>query len=270
MKGLLFDLKKYFVIYRILFKNSIMSQMEYRFNFMLGCIVQLAFMLIKATYAIVVQSVGVPINGVTPDEMLIFIGTYSALSGVFMTFYYLNFWTIPDLVRTGDLDMLIIKPISTQFLVTLQRVYIGYALVSLPIGGAMVVVGWVRAGVPVNFLHIFSYLALTICGMILAYFLFLMLSLSAFWFIGGGGMQMLGDMLWDFNNMPMIIYNEKIRIVGLFVIPIFAVTNMGPLAAIGRITPQLIIWSIISPILLFYIQRLIWKKAMRRYSSASS
>jgi len=264
------NMKRYMKIYSICFKNSIMAQMEYRFNFLLACAVQLAFMLIKATYAIVVQSVGVSINGVSPDEMLIFIGTYSALSGVYMTFYYLNFFRIPFLVRNGELDMYIVKPISTQFIISLERVYIGYAMVSVPIGGAMVVMGWLRAEIAFNFINVFSYFALTLCGMALAYSFFLILSLSAFWFISGDGLMRLGDMLWDFNNMPMIIYNQAIQLVGLFVIPVFLITNMGPLAVIGEISPMMVIWCIAAPLILFCVQRIIWNRALKRYSSASS
>lgn len=263
-------IKKYLNIYRVLFRNSLMSQMEYRFNFIVGSIVQLAFMLVKATYAIVIQSVGIPIAGISPDEMLIFIGTYSALSGVYMTFYYMNFINISHLVRTGELDMMITKPVSTQFMASLGRVYVGYALVSVPIGGVMIVYGWLRAGIPADFVHIASYLSLTALGMLLAYFLFLIPAVLTFWLVSGDGMFRIMDMLWDFNNMPMIIYNEAIQFIGLFLLPIFAVTNLGSLAALDRMTPTLWIWAILAPLIVAAIQRTLWKKAMRHYSSASS
>ena len=263
------SIKYYLGLYKLIIHNSVMSQMEYRFNFIMGMAVQFAFMIVKATYAIIVQRVGVSIDGVSPDQMMLFIGTYSAMSGVYMSFFYLNFMSISGKVRGGTLDMVIVKPVSTQFMVSLGHINIGYAVVSVPIGGAMIVMGWIRAGVPFDFMHVFGYIGLTLCGFALTYFLFLIPATLSFWLTSTSGMTTFTDMLWDFNNMPMLIYNQVIQFVGLFILPIFVITNLGPLAALDRISPMLIVWGIASPFVVGVVQRLIWKKAMKRYTSAS-
>lgn len=264
------NIKKYLHLYYIFIKNCVMAQMEYRVNFFASCLVQLAYMAIKVTYIIVIYNTGVTINGITPDQMMIFIGTYSALSGVFVSFFLINFGSISYQVRTGELDLLILKPVSLQFLSTLRRIDIGFATVSVIIGGAMVVVGWIRAGIAVNFINIFAFLGFTACGLVLTYSLFLIPNILAFWTVATNGITQLANQLWDFNNMPMIIYPNIIRLVGIFLIPVFLITNFGAMFVLNMLNPWMILWGICAPIVFLFISKAFWNFAVKHYSSAGS
>lgn len=264
------NIKRYLILYWMFVKNCVMSQMEYRFNFYMSCLIQLAFMGIKLTYVVVLYKAGISINGVTPDQMTIFIGTYSALSGIFVSFFLINFGSLSNQIRTGELDMLIVKPVSLQFLATLRRVDIGFSLVSVVVGGAMIIIGWTRAGIEASFINIAGFIGLTMCGIFLTYSVFLIPNIFAFWFISTGGLSQIVNQLWDFNNMPMIIYTNVIRTIGLFIVPVFVITNFGAMFVLDMMSPWLILWGILAPVIFFIISRLLWNFAVKHYSSASS
>jgi ABC-2 type transport system permease protein len=263
------EFKRYLVIYWMFIKNSLMSQMEYRVNFIISACVQLAHMGIKLTYVIVLYNVGININGFTPDEMMIMIGTYSALSGVFVSFFLINFGSLSSHIKSGGLDTLIVKPISLQFMVTLRHVDLAFAAVSLVVGGTMVGIGWYRADVAFTFVNLIGYIGFTLWGLFLTYSVFLIPNIISFWTVSVNGISQFVNQLWDFNNMPMAIYNGVFKIIGTFIIPVFLITNIGGLFILDKLSPLMIVWSIIAPIFFFILCRVLWNKAMKHYVSVS-
>ncbi|MDO4764491.1 MAG: ABC-2 family transporter protein [Eubacteriales bacterium] len=262
-------LKKYVVLYFCFIKNSIMAQMEYRINFIISMCIQLAYMGIKLTYVVVLYHADIAINGFSPDEMMIMIGTYSALSGVFVSFFLLNFSALPELIKSGSLDSYIVKPVSLQFMVTLRRVDLAFATVSVIVGGAMVGIGWYRAGVTFSLINVLGFLGFTFWGLFLTYSLFLIPNIISFWTVSSRGLGQFVNQLWDFNNMPMTIYSNSVKFIGTFIIPVFLITNTGGLFILRKLSPLLMFWAIFSPILLFLFCRLLWKKAIRHYVSVN-
>ena len=111
----------------VFLKMSLMSQLEYRANFAAGVAVETGWMLIKLLYVAVIYRAGTNIGVLTPDHILLFIGVYVLLTGVYML-YYGNFTSLSTMVREGQLDMYMVKPVSLQFLVTLQKLDISLLL----------------------------------------------------------------------------------------------------------------------------------------------
>ena len=103
----------------------------------------------------------------------------------------------------------------------------------------------------------------------MTYCLFLIPELLSFWFVAAGGAQALSSAVFDFNNTPMNLYPKWLQRVGIFLVPVFLITNFPTLFVMGALSPALIAWGLAAPWLVFALQRLIWRRAMRRYTSAS-
>ena len=84
------------------------------------------------------------------------------------------------------------------------------------------------------------------------------------------GIAQIGDAIWDFNNMPMRIYNKIIQDIGCFILPVFLITNIPGLIIGGSISKNLLIWYFISPVITLSLCVIMWKAGIKRYSSASS
>ena len=96
-------IKRYLILIIMFAKNSLDAQLEYRVNFILGMAVEAGFLVVKLTYVILIYKTGVNINGMSPDYMLVFIGTYTIMTGIYMSFYT-NFWNLTNYIREGTLD----------------------------------------------------------------------------------------------------------------------------------------------------------------------
>ena len=78
------------------------------------------------------------------------------------------------------------------------------------------------------------------------------------------------DSFWDFNSMPMGIYTETIKQIGVFILPIFVITNFPPLFLLHKMPPAYMGWAILLPFLLLTFVRVLWKHGLKSYASASS
>jgi ABC-2 type transport system permease protein len=70
--------------------------------------------------------------------------------------------------------------------------------------------------------------------------------------------------------MPMEIYTRWIKFIGVFVIPIFVVSNFPPLFVLKKMDSIYFAWALGLPLALLYVVRFVWKKGLKSYSSASS
>ena len=268
MKRYLLRLRHYLGLLGLFAKYSLMEQMAYRVNWVAGITVECGYMLIKLMYALLILQAGGPINGLSTGEMLMCVGTYIALTGLYMGVYP-NFWALPLSVQDGSLDMLLTKPVNTQFLVTLRKLDFGMPIPNVTCGAALVAYGWQRAGLPVTPAAVAGFLVYFAAGLFLTYCLFLIPELLAFWFVANNGVQALSAAVYDFNNTPMNLYPKWLQRLGMFVLPVFVITNFPTLFVMGALPPALQAWGLAAPVLVFAVQRFVWKRAMRRYTSAN-
>ncbi|HEX3077944.1 MAG TPA: ABC-2 family transporter protein [Lachnospiraceae bacterium] len=261
--------KRYVELFLLFVKYSFIEQMEYRVNFIAGIAVECGYILVKLMYVVLVYQAGTKINGLTPDHMVMFIGTYVMMTGFYMAVYP-NFCMLPQYVREGTLDMLITKPVNLQFITTLKRIDFSMPIPSLLCGISLICFGWRQANLPVTVKTVSGFILLSMSGIVISYFLFLLPKLLSFWFVSANGLNQISDAAWDFNNMPMNIYGKRMRLFGIFVIPIFLITNFPALFVMNRLNVFMVIWGFLAPCLLYILIRVVWKHAMRHYSSASS
>lgn len=214
------EIKRYFFLIFVFAKNSLAGQLEYRVNFFSGIFVETGYMLAKLTYVVLIYNTNVVINGMTPDYILIFIGTYAIMTGIYMSFY-VNFCNISNYIKDGTLDIYLTKPVSSLFIMSFRYIDFAMPIPNLLGGIIMVAIGWTRCAFDVNFYNILVFLIFIILGSILTYALFLFPRLLAFWVVSTNGITQISDAIWDFNNMPMGIYHRVIRELGCFLFPVF-------------------------------------------------
>lgn len=264
------ELRKHLIIYLLFVKNSVMAQMEYRFNFIGNMAMETGYLIYKLSYVLVVYRSGVQINGLSPDEILLFIGTFILLTGVYAGLYMINNFSLRSKIKDGELDLLLTKPVSVQFMATLRQADMTIFSVDVIAGVVAVSIAWSRLNIPIAWNTLGSYVFYLVISSVVAYSLFLLPQILSFWMLNTSSIAEITDSFWDFNNMPMDIYNRWIQQIGVFVLPIFVITNFPPLSALGRIPPVYQVWAIVLPLLLLALVRLAWQRGLRSYSSASS
>ena len=270
MKTLFAELRKHIYIWLLFLKNGLITQLEYRVNFFTGLAMEVGFLFAKLLYVIVIYNAGVDINGLSPDEILVFVGVFVLLTGIYSGFFIMNHFVLSDNIRTGAFDFFIVKPVSLQFIATLRRSDFSLFITDFVAGVIMIAIGLSKLQISIDILSLLGFVGYMLCSVIVGYSLFLFPVIFSFWFIKTGALVGVVDSLWDFNNMPMNIYSKLVERIGIFILPIFVIVNFPTLFMLGKLEPLYAVWGIIAPILCFGATRLLWKTAVRRYTSASS
>lgn len=270
MRKRIHGFKKHCRIYCLFMKNSLIGYMEYRANLFAALIMELVYLTSKILYVIVIYQTGIRVKGVSPDEIMLFIATFIIMTGIYTGFFMDNFYGLPEHIRNGTLDMYITKPISLQFMATLRHVNFVLPVPNFITGVIMLVIAANRLHLQMSFFNIGVYLLTLVSGTCVAYALFLAPQILSFWTVKTGAMIEIADRCWDFNNMPMTIYKQWMQRIGIFIIPVFFITNIPALFLVGRMKGIYMIWAVIAPVLFLFLVRLFWKFAIKNYSSASS
>ncbi|CAH8707199.1 ABC-2 family transporter protein [Paenibacillus thiaminolyticus] len=261
---------EYMRLYGVFIRNCLAASMEYRFNFWMGIAVEIAFLCAKALYILIVYQTNLHIGKLTPDHILLFIGTYTMMTGFYMGLFYVNFIRLQQYVRDGTLDLMLTKPISLQFLVSLRYVDIGLPVPNVLAGAAMIAVGWSRAGLPLNAANLVGFAGLLLAALAVTYGLMLLPALLAFRFVQTGAVTEIAHSIWDANNMPLDIFPPWLQRIGIYAIPVFLISNYAPKFVMNELSAGDIAWAAAAPLLLLLLARWCWKRAVSGYSSAGS
>ena len=83
-------MRRYFEIYAIMFRNSLIREMSFKANFLLWIVVELLWFLGQIVFIEVIFQYVDAIGDWTKWEMILLIGTHQFISQVFQAFFYLN------------------------------------------------------------------------------------------------------------------------------------------------------------------------------------
>ncbi len=262
------ELVKHLRLFGLLLRMNVMSQMEYRANFVTGILMELGYLVTKVLYVVVAYRAGGRIAGFSPDEVLVFVGTFVLVTGFYAGVFMMNLYQLSGLVQDGSFDALMTKPVSLQFLATFRRSDVGIFLTDAVAGLVMVVVGLVRLGAPFGLLRILGYAFFVASGSAVGYAIYVIPQTLVFRIVNAQGIASLLDSFWDFNNVPMIVYGKVGRAIGSFVIPMFVVTSFPALFALGRMSVLYHVWGVVAPVLFLTLARWSWRSSIRQYTSA--
>ena len=106
-------------------RNSLIREMTFRANFLLQCVSSTSWTLMNIGFYIIVfqhtDAIG-KTTGWEQSEFFLFLSTTWLINSLVQTFFMPNAQEFSELIRTGNLDFALVKPIDTQFLISFQRV----------------------------------------------------------------------------------------------------------------------------------------------------
>src|ERR1700704_4502853 len=108
-------MKKYFKLFLSLVKLSSKKYLENRTNVFSGIVSSLFYFLVTIFFVSIIFSQTGTIQGWSKYEAFLLLGIYKSVSALFSLLCLRGINFIPEYVRKGDLDLLLTKPLNTQF-----------------------------------------------------------------------------------------------------------------------------------------------------------
>lgn len=220
-------------------------------------------------------------------EFFVFLSTTWIVNSLVQAFFMPNAQEFSELIRTGNLDFALVKPIDTQFLISFSRVEWS-SMTNLLMGiGLLGYSLWKLSNDPINPIQLtpltfLLYPLYIFLGTGLMYGVMISLAATSVWLGRNQTLYNFWFYITNFYRYPMEIYQRSALGWSLwgtftFVIPILIVVNVPARIMAQPLRPnadgttlQLAIFAIVATFGSLIFSRFIFKTALKSYRSASS
>ena len=263
-------MRRYFEIYQMLFRNSLIREMNFKANFLLWMAVELLWFVGQIFFIEVLFNYVDKIGDWTKWQVVLLVGTHQIIGQLFQAFFYTNLANLPELVRTGKLDFLLLQPVDSQFIVSTNRFSADSVINSL-VGVAIVIFSLAKLEIHPSCIAIAAYIGAVFLGIGIHYSIMFSLATVSFWIVRAQGVIHGYYNLFNIARYPDVVFRGVFRAVFSYVFPVIIVANTPArvLMNLGS-TPGLYIQLAFASAVVVILSRVFWKVALRRYSSASS
>jgi ABC-2 type transport system permease protein len=279
----------YFRIFLTFARNSIVRDMTFRANFLIDCLSTITWSLMDLGFYILVvfrqtSQIGKD-TGWGEWEFYTFLATTKLINGLVQAFFMPNCEEVSELIRTGNLDFALLKPIDTQFLISLRKID-WPALSHIGVGSILLSISvWHithrEDPAQITLLTGVLYLFYILCGVAILYSLMISLAATSIWLGRNESLYDFWFYITNFSRYPMEIYSGRIgsplRGVCTYIIPVLVVVNVP-----ARILAQplllrsdseakwLPLFTAVAALVCLALSRWVFYTALRSYRSASS
>ncbi len=260
---------KYLRLLKGFFIASAIADLEYRFNFVLKVGTDIAWYVAQFSVFEVLFHHTRQISGWTLDSTRVFMALLFVTDSLWMVLVSENLDRLSDKVRKGELDFVLMKPVNSQFMMSLQKMnpsYLGnFILTSLWLIRALRLmpggVDWAR----------FPWLLILIpCGICLIYTTKFFFSATALIFTRAENINYIFYQLYRLGMRPDSIYPTWLRWVVFTILPVAFVASVPARVILSQSPVYLVGIAVIAATIGLALSAYYWKFALKFYSSASS
>jgi len=259
-------------------RNGLIREMTFRGNFIAEVLTIIFWFAAQIVLFDVIYRQAPVIRDWNRHEYFAFMATAMLINAIVEGLFMPNCANFGELIRSGDLDFALLKPIDTQFLVSTQ--YFSWSqLIEVALAIGLLVKSVIQAGIDVTPARVAVYIALVGFGVAFYYALMLMLASTSVWL---GRNQSLYDFwfyITAFGRYPQSIYKNQSLLgdvvwFGLsFVVPLLLVVTVPARVMLSKAlepNPWVAVIAPIGTLILLVIARFTFQKALSQYRSASS
>lgn len=268
VKELTFNIKKYFGLYQAFFKASLVADLEFRLNFvLLVCSEFIWYSTQLVLFEVLYRHTNI-IGEWSIHQMRVFIFLVLFVDSIYMILWDSNFSAFTENVRKGTLDLLLVKPVNSMFMLSSQKISISH-IPCLFITGAGFL--WAIAQIPdFNYWKLLWLIILVPAGLSVIFAGRFALNCSAILFTRADFLQYLWYSMFRLGLRPDAIYSGFLRFLLIFIIPFAMIASIPARILLEPINYGFLAWAVMLPILLITGVRKYWTYCLKQYSSASS
>jgi viologen exporter family transport system permease protein len=259
-------------------RNSLVREMTFRGNFIIEVVTRTFWFVAQLVLFEIIYSHVDSIRDWTRYEYFAFMATAMLINAIVEALFMPNCANFSELIRTGNLDFALLKPIDTQFLVSFER--INLAMVNqVLLSVALLVYSVWHLDVTITTPAVLIYLLLIVVGVAFFYALMIALASTSIWF---GRNQSLYDFwfyITVFGRYPREIYRtggmmgDVLWFGFSYFIPVLLVVTVPARVLLDKIEhpdwPVVLVAPLLT-LLGMFLSRRVFQWSLANYRSASS
>jgi ABC-2 type transport system permease protein len=260
-------------------RNSLVRDMTFRANFIIQCVSSLSWTAMNLGFYLLIFTLTDTIaagTGWGQNEFLVFLATTYFVTSLVQLLFMPNAEEFSELIRTGGLDFVLLKPIDAQFLVSLQRMnwsqasnfLFGLVLLFYALGQLDYQPGLIAA---------LLYPLYVLCGVAIMYSLMISLAATSIWLGRNQTLYNFWFYITNFSRYPLEIYEGRIgtplQLTFTYLIPVLVVINV-PARLLAKPLREgeayLALFALLATVVSLVASRWVFQRALLSYRSASS
>jgi ABC-2 type transport system permease protein len=264
------EITRHLRVYSKLIKFAAIEETTYRFSFFLEWFVEAGYMMVSLLLLRVLFWNVQEVAGWNFSQMLVLIGLSLIFSETILGLAFIfNLRNLPSKVVTGELDLILTKPINSQFAVSLWRPYFAF-IPSLVPGLASIFYGFRLGNFYFDPLSIPAFLVIFVSGLVIAYSIGMIISTLTLWFVYTEPLPELAEEILFMASRPYSIFTGIWKIVFLVIFPLAFMVTFPAKALMGDTSWWWLPMAILLATLFLWLSNFFWKAGLRHYQSASS
>ncbi len=252
---------------RALWRVNAAEELQYRANFvasLLGTVFWLATALLTvAVFFSQTQRLG----GWSFWEVVVLLGVFNALAGLVEAMLRPSIGQLVEDVRKGTLDLVLARPVEAQVYVSFRRLDL-WRLTDIVVGFGLSLYALGKLGRGPDALQVAEFLATLVSAGFVVYSIWIALMSMAFWFVSVENLSVLFDAVFEAARYPVSAYPGALRFLFVYLVPIAWTTTIPASALTGRLGPVAALAAVGVGAATLALSRLLWRTALRSYTSA--
>ena len=261
--------RTYLRLFGVQLRISAASAMAYRANFLIEGVFGVGWSFLTLLPLIVVYGARPSFNGWDFASALVVMAYFQALHAIMEGLVGPSLQDLVERIRSGSFDYVLLKPADAQAIVSASRCE-PWKIFDFAIAiGIAIYAFWYR-GVAPGAADIALGIALFVAGALAMYSLWIACAALAFWVGRLDNLINLLSAIFDTARWPVLVFPGAWRLVFTFVIPIALMTTFPAMGLLGVLGLKQLLGTLAGTLLMLIASRLVWRAAIRSYTSASS
>lgn len=250
-------------------ESSFMSDIEYRANMVIKILVDILWYVVQLSVFEVLYKHTDTIGGWHHEQTRVFMGVLFVVDAIYMVLFHENLDHIAWMVKRGELDLLLTKPISSQFMVSCKKVNVTYIANIILTSGFLI---WAIQGLsnPIGVDQVLLFLFSIFFSLAVTYSFRITFAVLSIIFQNAEYITFIWYQLYRFGTRPDGMYPQFLRYALLSLVPVAFIASVPSRFLIEGIQWDLFFGGLGISLFLLYSTSKLWNYALRKYSSASS
>ncbi len=262
-------MKRYFKTIKLFWSTAFAAQLEYQLNFLIELLAMLGTLIGSVFILSLFFSDGRQLGDWSWEAALVIQGVYTFLDGLTNALLRPNLTEIVNYVREGTLDYVLLKPIDSQFWLSIKK----FSFAGIPeIILGLTIVFWSasRTGINLSFFNILTFFVSLFIAFVILYSVWFLIAASSIWFIKTWNATEVLRALLAAGRYPISAYPVILRFIFTLLLPVAFLTTFPAEAVLGELKFIIIILGLVLSSFFFILSRWFWIYALKHYTSASS
>lgn len=259
---------RYLKLFIALIKISFSRILIYRGNFASHAASSVGWGVFSVISIMLLTSKTPVVFGWSRNELILLTVLMNVIFGIYRSFIDANFWRFSTLIHYGDLDIILLKPIDTQFQMSLW-IFDLSSLLRFLFATIFAIYLIFIFHIPVSFLSVLFFFVLSVASIILLYSLTYIFLTLTIWYTRLSNLIDLINNVTNASRYPKEMFEHLTTFVFFILLPIVIIISTPVKALFQKANIADSFLLLLFALIFFIISRIFWKFALRFYSSAS-